>query len=148
METLDKDFSSSDLVITTESKNYLLFAAKWASFLSIIGFITLGLMILGGLLMFAIGSSFSRIGAGAQIGVLAFVYIGMAVIYFFPIYYLFLFGQKIKKAVKSTDQNDLEAGFENLKSCFKFLGIFTIVILSLYILMFLVAIVAGAAFSR
>ena len=139
METLDKDFSNTDLVITTSSKNYLLYAAKWAGFLSIIGFISLGLMILAGL---GLGIA----GGSSQFGIIGFIYLGMAVIYFFPIYYLYLFAQKIKKAVNSTSQSDLEGGFENLKSCFKFLGIFTIIIISLYILMFLVAIVAGAAF--
>ena len=139
MESLDKDFSNTDLVITTSSKNYLLYAAKWAGFLSIIGFISLGLMILAGLTLGIAGGS-------SQFGIIGFIYLGMAVIYFFPIYYLYLFAQKIKKAVNSTSQSDLEGGFENLKSCFKFLGIFTIVIISVYILIFLVAIVAGTAF--
>jgi uncharacterized membrane protein len=139
METLDKDFTNTDLVITTQSKNYLLYAAKWAGFLSIIGFISLGLMILGGLFIGIAGGS-------SQFGIIGFIYLGMAVIYFFPIYYLYLFAQKIKKAVNSTSQSDLEGGFENLKSCFKFLGIFTIVIISVYILIFLVAFVAGSAF--
>jgi len=119
METLDKDFSNTDLVITTSSKNYLLYAAKWAGFLSIIGFISLGLMILAGL---GLGIA----GGSSQFGIIGFIYLGMAVIYFFPIYYLYLFAQKIKKAVNSTNQSDLEGGFENLKSCFKFLGIFII----------------------
>ena len=139
METLDKDFTNTDLVITTQSKNYLRYAAKWAGFLSIIGFISLGLMILGGLF-------FGIAGGSSQFGIIGFIYLGMAVIYFFPIYYLYLFAQKIKKAVNSTSQSDLEGGFENLKSCFKFLGIFTIVIISVYILIFLVAFVAGSAF--
>ena len=146
MESLDKDFSNSDLVISTQSKNFFKYAAKWASFLAIVGFVSLGLLVLGGLIMLFIGSQFSGVLGGAPIAVFSLIYIGIAALYFFPIYYLFQFGQKIKKAVRSTNQNDLEAGFENLKSCFKFLGIFTIVILSLYILMFLVAIVAGSAF--
>ena len=146
METLDKDFSNSDLVISTKSKNFLKYAAKWASFLAIVGFITLGLLVLIGFLMLLIGSQVSGVLGGAPIALFSAIYFGMAALYFFPIYYLFLFGQKIKKAIKSTNQNELDAGFENLKSCFKFLGIFTLVILSLYILMFLVAIAAGAAF--
>ena len=96
-------------------------------------------MILGGLFIGIAGGS-------SQFGIIGFIYLGMAVIYFFPIYYLYLFAQKIKKAVNSTSQSDLEGGFENLKSCFKFLGIFTIVIISVYILIFLVAFVAGSAF--
>ena len=79
METLDKDFTNTDLVITTQSKNYLLYAAKWAGFLSIIGFISLGLMILGGLFIGIAGGS-------SQFGIIGFIYLGMAVIYFFPIY--------------------------------------------------------------
>jgi len=146
METLDKDFSNSDLVISTQSKNFLKYAAKWASFLAIVGFVSLGLLVLIGIVMLLIGSQFSGGSGGAPIALFSVIYIGMAALYFFPIYYLFLFGQKIKKAVRSTNQSDLEGGFENLKSCFKFLGIFTIVIISLYILIFLVAILAGTAF--
>lgn len=145
METIDKDFSNTDLVITTSSKNHLLYAAKWASFLSTIGFISLGLMIFGGLLMFAIGSSFSGIRGVAPLGMFSLIYIGAAAIYFFPIYYLYLFAKKIKKALNSANQSDLEGGLEYLKSLFKFLGIFTIIIISLYILIFLIGIVAALA---
>ena len=49
MEILDKDFSNSDLVISTQSKNSLKYTAKWASFLAIVGFVTLGLLVLVGL---------------------------------------------------------------------------------------------------
>ena len=39
---------------------------------------------------------------------------------------------------------ELEVGIENLKSFFKFVGIFTIVIISLYLLMFIIGILAAA----
>ncbi len=58
---LDKDFSNSDLVISTLSKNFLKYAAKWASFLAIVGFVTLGLLALVGLIKILIGSQVSRV---------------------------------------------------------------------------------------
>lgn len=141
METIDKQFSGTELNISTQSSNYLKYAAKWANFLAIMGFIGLGLMVLGALLILTVGANFGRVtGSMAPVGVMAFTYLVMAVLYFFPTYYLYNFAGKMKKAIANTSLDDMEAGFENLKSFFKFLGIFTIVIVSLYVL---IAIFAG-----
>jgi hypothetical protein len=65
----------------------------------------------------------------------------MAVFWFIPTWYLFRFSMLAIKAVRDST-GTLTAAFRNLKSAFKFFGIFTIVILSLYglgILIFLAA---------
>lgn len=145
METIDKQFSNSELTISTQNKEHLQEAAKWAYFLAIVGFVGLGLMVLGGLIVMFVGASASRLGAGAEMGVFGIIYLVMAALYFFPMYYLFLFAQKIKSACASSSQTDMDGGLENLKSLFKFLGIFTIVIISLYLLMFLVGVLVAAS---
>lgn len=145
METIDKQFSNADLVVSNQSRHFLLYAAKWSNFLAIMGFIGLGLMVLGGLIVMLMGSAFSNIPGAPPMSLFGIIYLAMAALYFFPTYYLYLFSQKMKNALANSSQNDLETGFENLKSFFKFMGIFTIVIMSLYVLMILIGMIAGAA---
>lgn len=147
METIDKQFSNSELVVTSQSRHFLLYAAKWSNFLAIMGFIGLGLMVLGGLVVMLMGSAFSSLPGAPPMSMFGIIYLAMAALYFFPTYYLYLFSQKIKNAMASSSQNDLESGLENLKSFFKFMGIFTIVIMSMYVLMLFIGIIAGAALA-
>lgn len=134
METIDKQFASTELNVSAQSENFLLYASKWANFLAILGFIGLGLMVLGGLIVMVVGSSVAGIGGAPQLGMLGIIYVVMAALYFFPTLYLYKFGIKIKNALATTSQDDLDLGFENLKSFFKFIGIFTIIMIGLYVL--------------
>jgi hypothetical protein len=58
----------------------------------------------------------------------------MIAIYIFPLYYLHQFSVKLKKALTSKDDEVLANAFEMLKSHYKFVGVFTIIMLSIYIL--------------
>ena len=84
--------------------------------------------------------------AGMQAGILAFVYLIMAAIYFFPVLYMYNFSKEMKKAVKSGSAQDYENGFDYLKRHFKYAGIVAIVILSLYVLMFYVGLLGAAMY--
>ncbi|MHA4846999.1 hypothetical protein ACX0G7_22725 [Flavitalea antarctica] len=123
--------------------------AKWSKFLSIVGFVGMGLAML--FLIFA-GSFSSTILNNPAYGGSNSMYAGsffqivflgaFMLIYFFPCLYLFRFATKMQVALRNNDQDTLNASFENLKSCFKFIGIFTIVILSIYALALLVGLFA------
>ena len=89
------------------------------------------------------GDPYSELGFNG--GVLGFVYVILALVYFFPILYLFRFAKKMKDSLRTNDNSELTAAFSNLKSHYKFVGIFTIVILSLYLLIFIIAIFAGVS---
>ena len=145
-------FDSFELQFTNQSKEFLATAGKWATFLAIIGFIVLGLMLLGALAMFAMGSALQGMGAGAgpmagmmSGGILGGVYLVLAVVCFFPTLYLFRFGSKAKQAVNSNSTPELTECMGNLKSYFKFLGIFTIVTIVFYIILFIVMIGVGVS---
>lgn len=142
METIDKQFSTTELTISTQSKSYLLEISKWANFLAILGFVGIGLMVLGGLVAIVAGTSIP--GASGQLGLVGIIYLAMVAIYFFPTLYLYRFAQKMKIAMNNSSQENLDLGFENLKAFFKFIGIFTIVILSLYVLMLIVGLLGAA----
>lgn len=139
---LDENFGDGDLKISSISTKYLQETAKWSKFISIIGFVGIGLMVLAALGMIIFGST---LGSGyrnayqsqSPFAIGAIVYIILAVLYYFPISYLFKFSTSMKKALEKTDNITMDKAFENLKSHYKFLGIMMIVILSLYILIFL-----------
>jgi heme/copper-type cytochrome/quinol oxidase subunit 2 len=136
-----------ELQIDQASQNYLSESARWARFLSIMGFIACGLMVLGGLLFGSLFSSMMKnaeqetaaIAGGLFSTFYAASAIMGAVLIFFPSLYLFRFSSKMRLATNNNDQSALTDSIKNLKSFFKFYGIVTIVILSIYAL----AIVAG-----
>lgn len=78
-------------------------------------------------------------------GLMAGIYIVIAILYFFPIYYLFKYAQNTKMALQSSDSDLLANGLGYLKSHHKFLGIMMIIIISLYILIAIIGVVAFAA---
>jgi uncharacterized membrane protein YjgN (DUF898 family) len=148
----DQNPSLFGLNIDGESKNFLSESARWGKFLAIIGFIVCGLIIIVGIYMASAASevnrAFSRYGSGSSFSgmgtMMAVVYIIVALIYFFPCLYLLRFSNHMKAALAADDQSSLTASFQNLKSMFKFVGIFTIVILSIYILAFILGGLGGA----
>lgn len=139
MEVLEENsFVSEPLIVDQDIKGYLLEVAKWAKFLSIIGFVGLGLMIIGCLSFMMMSNSFSRMGGGASsmpMGLFGFIYLAIAFIYFFPILYLYKAALGMKTGINSDNQEVFKSGIENLKSHYKFIGIMMIVVLSIYVLM-------------
>jgi hypothetical protein len=137
------------LTIEPETKAQLAETAKWAKFLSIVGFIGLGLLllviVLGSLFSKSVSSDFSqfemgtttqsRMGAGFQF---FFVFLIVA-LYFFPCLFTFRFATKMKAALAADDQTALNASAQNLKKLFRFMGILTIIGLSFYAIVILVA---------
>lgn len=148
---IDKDssvFETFELNISSSIKQYLKEISNWCYFLSIAGFVGIGLMLVVGLLFGTIMSSMEGTPAyqlGYTAGMGAF-YIIIAIVYFFPVYYLYKFSRKMKSALHAQNNDDFESAFSNLKSHYKFIGIFAIVIISLYLLMFLLAIAGASLF--
>ena len=120
--------------------------AKWCLFLSIVGFIFIALMVIMGafmaVMMSAIpsdpyGGAMGPMGASpfnAIKGYLGAFYILLALLYFFPVYYLYKYANGTKQALESGNSDVLSNALVNLKSHHKFLGIMTIIMISLYIL--------------
>ena len=112
----------------------------WSKFLAIVGYIGIGLILLAVVAIIFTSVSFGSYGSERMIAV---IYLVMAVIYYFPVNYLYKFATITRHALTSDSQTSLEFGLSNLASSFKFMGVLTLVILSLYALIFLFAIVGG-----
>jgi len=144
MDTLDQniELDNDKLKVSNSIKEHLITSAKWARFLAIIGFIFAGITAIGSLVMlFAALST----GFGPLIG-MSFLYVGLAVVMIFPALYMIRFAMSVTRGLNSNKQSEFEVGVQNLKSYFKFSGIFTIVFLGLYIILIFVGI--GSGFNR
>jgi hypothetical protein len=142
----EKQTENYENQLTTAAVGFLQESAKWSKFMAIIGFIGIGLMVLVSLFM-AIG--FSAMSASTMpelpfpMSVFSILYVLFAAIYFFPVYYLYQYATKTSAALHSKNKQLLADGLENLKSHHKFLGIFTLILVSLYGFIFVFAILGG-----
>lgn len=125
--------SENLIVVNQEIKDFLLETSKWGKFLAITGYVGIGLLMLMGLgvtIGFTVFSSVTDLGF--PIGLFGLIYVLIAVLYYFPVTYLYRFSVQIKQGLTSNDQQIVATGFGNLKSVYKFMGICTVVILSIY----------------
>lgn len=140
--------NGENLVIDWRSKEFLKETAKWSKFLAILGFVGIGLMVLGSLVMLFAPSSLMSNGDfpfGGKIFMML-LYLAFAVLYYFPISYLYQFSENTKKAIENNDNNAIRDAFEFLKSHYKFMGILTIILLSFYAIMIFIGLIGvGAA---
>jgi hypothetical protein len=142
-----------DLHIDQEMSSYLKEASRWAKFLAIVGFVLCGLIVLVGFFAGTIfGYVFEKFGNQSAGyfggGFFLVIYLLMALLYFFPCLYLYRFGSKAQLALKLNDANQMAISFRNLKSLFRFLGILTIIMVSLYALFFVIFMLTAAFTSQ
>ena len=141
---MEQNISTHNYALQVDNGNipYLAEAAKWAKFLAIIGFITCAFIIViaffAGTYMAAIIAQFqlqSAVNMGAISGTLFTVYyLLLALLYFFPCFYLFSFASKTQTAIRNNDQVYINDSFKNLKSFFKFWGILTVIFLCIAVI--------------
>lgn len=132
--------------IGSETLNHLNSTWKWTMFLSILGFIFLGLLIIAGVVTSTFLTAFKTQEANLGIpeSLMIIVLIVIAAIYFFPVFFLFRFSRNIRDAIQNLDKRKLEKAFRNLKIYFTYIGILVIMVLSIY---FVALLAAGASMS-
>ena len=134
-----------ELHLNKSAKGFLKETSKWTYFLSILGYIGIGFIVLAAI--FA-GAIFGTIGGmmpgeiagkfGSAFGIIiTVIYLLIVTLYFFPVYYLNKFSSKLKLALRNNDPEILANSFEYLKSHYKYIGIMILIILSFYVLILL-----------
>lgn len=137
------------LVVNSKSKSFLREIARWTFFFAILGFISIAFIVIGAILVATVYAPMLNMVAQQQglpaLGMpIAITYVVSALLYFMPVWYLFQFSKKMKLALATKNDDELANAFENLKSHFKFIGVLTIIIISLYVLLFVFSLVAGS----
>ena len=113
----------------------------WVRFLSIMGFVTAGLMIVLGLAGGAIGAAAGQ----TEMIVLLFLYPLMGVIYIYPSLCLLRYANSTRDYLKAPSSQHLEAALDAQRSFWKFAGILTAISIVAAVLVFVLAIVLGVA---
>lgn len=154
---MENSLENRKIEIDQESLGYLDTTRKWTMFFAILGFVGLGVMLVIGLLAGSLMSAFTSkmsgmsgmegmegietakaVGGFTSVFIFIFLLI-FAVIYFFPLLYLFRFSKHTKNAIANLDSNEMRLGFKNLKSYWKYIGILIIILLSFYLLVLIFA---------
>jgi hypothetical protein len=141
------EIENPQLLVTEEMRSHFYEMAKWAKFLGVVGFIMTGLITMTALTMGATLNALSENPLTANNPLLALggtavtiLFILYAFLIFYPSLLLFQYSSNAKHGVLYGEQTALETAIGKIKSLFKFWGILTIIIISIYFL----AIVAGA----
>jgi hypothetical protein len=148
-ETKNLSVTEANVVIpqlNSESVGFLLKAAKWGKFLAILGFIVTGLILIAGILMSfvlnMVQDEMVPLNMPFPPKVLSIIYVIIAGIYIIPVIYLNSFCNNAIKAVTISSTEHLTKSIRNLRNLFVFFGISTIIILTIYTI---VLIIAGSA---
>jgi hypothetical protein len=140
----------TEIIVDEKSLKYLNTARRWAMFLAVTGFIFLGIMIIAGALagtFLSIFDAYKQFEDGIPGWIIFGSFVAIALLYFFPVFFLFRFAKYAGIAVETRNRNDLRIALRNLRSFFVYTGILLIVILVLY---FTALIITGSsvAFSK
>ena len=140
-------FDSVELHLNQTALDYLRESAKWSMFLAILGFVGVGFLALMAIIMTSVMSAMPDTPGpfGAVKGIISIFYLVIALVYLFPVYYLYRYASNAKKAIYAKDSALLTDAFGALKSHHKFLGIAAIIIISLYILAAIVMVIGFSA---
>jgi hypothetical protein len=141
METIiahDAPNLSPGLLFDNNLRSELNDAAWWAKFISIMGFIFCGLMMLLGLFMIVVLNiipipyRYFSLPLGAFPIFIAITYILFGIVYLFPSAHLFRFATKVEAGIDLSNQSEINASIAWLKSFFRFVGILLIIGVCLY----------------
>lgn len=118
----------------------------WTTFLSVLGFILIGLFIIAGIAtgMFLTTFSTTKAALGIPESMVIILLFVSGAISLFPVVFLFRFSKNIRDAVQNNDQQKLDRGIRNLRKYFAFIGILVIIAITAYALGL---IYAGASMS-
>lgn len=110
-------------------------------FLSIAGFVFIGIMFIAFIFLLGKGRGFAIATPPAFT---FFPMLLLMAVYFFPIYFLYQFSNFSKQALDNSDSGLLSTAFRYLKMHYTFMGILFIVLMSIYLIIALVTISAGS----
>ena len=152
-ENTEDTVQQPPLIVSEDMRSYIYDMAKWANFLAIVGFVIAGFLVLAS---FTIGSAMRTdpklaaamaASAFSPLGVTIFCLV-CAFSVFYPSLLLFKYAVQAKIGVLYGEQSNLDEALGKMKSLFKFWGIITIALLSLYIVFIVIGIITATAGMR
>jgi hypothetical protein len=139
-----------EIPVTPLMIDHLRATKPWVRFISILMFISVGFMFLGGLAMMFLGAMSSAPGMqgnafGPMIGIIYFIFGGL---YLAPAYFLHQYASSIGDFLKGGGDSAMETALGSQKSFWRFIGILMLVIFCIYGLVILLAIFGAMSALR
>ena len=123
------------ICIDERSKNYLREIAHWGKFMAILGFIKLGILLLLTIVFpFVAANIECHLNFKLPRLAISLFFLLMALLVYFPSNYLYLFARYTRRALNQNDQDVLRHAFQELKACYRYIGILLIILIGLYTL--------------
>jgi len=126
---MESIIQNKPIELTNNSLNHISETRKWTLFMSIFGFIFIGLCIVIIPIIFVTSGTLGLKGEGL---LTTLPIILVAILYFFPIYFLYKFSNNSKKAILNSDGLSLEIALKYLKFHYRFMGVLVIVAIIIY----------------
>jgi Family of unknown function (DUF5362) len=136
----EQQVGSSSVTITDQMINSMQPTKMWTKFMSIMGFIMSGLIVLSGIFE-SLSSNLSSQAQGKYPPVVGLVYIFFSIFYIIPSVYLFKSSSALGRFLGNKMASELESAFSYEKSFWKFVGIFCIVMITIAVIGIAAAIV-------
>ncbi len=128
--------NGEEILVSNSTTDLLRSISKWTKFLSIVGFIVLIAMA-----FFVLATGFMITGMndyaemrriypytpGTFSWLYAIIYLGILVVYFFPVFYLYKFSNRLKESILSKSSYTLTEAFQYLNKHYMLVGILTII---------------------
>ena len=116
---------------------------RWTRFLAIVGFVSVGFMVLFGLFMIFAGHLFPH-KEGPYYSVIMGVYCFIAsILYLIPAIYIFKYSSAIGRFLNNKKAFEMESALSYQKSFWKFAGILCLIMITLAIIGIIAAVVIG-----
>jgi hypothetical protein len=132
--------------LTRPMLRYLIEASPWLRFVGIFSLGFCAIAVIGGIITSAVLFMFPDFlddFDGVSAALAGLIYVPMGVLCFFPSWFIYKFGTKIRNYQFTNADEDLELAFKNNKSLWKFFGIFCIIFLALIPVFIALAVVGG-----
>jgi hypothetical protein len=148
--TMDSDPEVKKIEIGQETLKNLNTLRKWTWFLSVSGFIFLGLIITLGLIAGTFLTAFNASDktSGVPDIVILAAFTVFALINLFPILFLFRFSKHMSHAISTLEKKEFHVAVKYLKRFFIYIGILLILIILSYIAGLILSRMAPAFFHR
>lgn len=129
------------LEIGDETLKHLNTLRKWTMFLAVSGFIFLGIIIALGLITGTFLSAFNHSDKmpGLSDALVLAGFIALALLTFFPVFFLFRFSKHASNALTTRDRKNMHKAIKSLKRFFIYIGILLIVSAAIYLFSLILA---------
>jgi hypothetical protein len=138
-----------NFTLTESAIFFLQIIRKWAKFIAIFMFVMIGFMVIAGIFMGFALSALSSMAYQSPMPfpplLLSVLYLVMALIYFFPVLYLYRFAEHLGQALMTRSPEELATSFSYLKKHYTFIGILMIVSLVVMVLGVIVGVIIGVS---